>query len=52
MNPILAGAVLGTLVAVTKKCPHCHRFGVYGLKQAGQFYTCKHCSRRFQEKKK
>jgi hypothetical protein len=52
MNPIIAGSILGTLLAVTKKCPHCRRSGVYALKRPGQFYTCKHCGHRFQEKKK
>ncbi|MFN0084638.1 MAG: transposase [Blastocatellia bacterium] len=52
VNPIFAGAFLGALLAVTRKCPHCGRFGVYSLKRAGQFYACKHCGRKFQEKKK
>ena len=52
MNPIIVGAIAGTLSAMTKKCPHCQQHGVYPLKRAGQFYTCKHCGRRFQEKEK
>ncbi len=52
MNPIIAGAVLGTLMAAIKKSLPCRRFGRYALKQAGQFYPCKHCGRKFQEKMK
>lgn len=50
-NPIWTSIIASTMQKHTKTCPHCKRKGVYPEVQPGRFHTCKHCGRRFIEKK-
>ena len=52
MNPLWTSIIINTLENARKKCPHCAKSAVYAQKQPDQFYVCKHCGRKFQEKKK
>lgn len=50
MNPNWLRVIHQTAKSVTRRCPHCGKPAAYAPKQAGQFYTCKHCHHRFKEK--
>jgi rubredoxin len=50
INPHWLQFIYATVKA-TRRCPHCDRRGVYLTKKPGQFYVCKFCHHRFQEKK-
>ena len=49
-NPIWTSVIAATIQKLSKKCTHCGRSAAYPKKEAGQYYTCKHCSHRFKEK--
>jgi transcription elongation factor Elf1 len=51
MNPHWIKNIVQTVLKATRTCPHCGKRGVYPHKQPGQYHTCKHCQRRFVEKK-
>ena len=54
MNPIWTKVIVDTVANVMKKCPRCKKRAAYphrqADKQAGHFYTCKHCGHRFKQK--
>jgi transposase-like protein len=49
-NPIWTSVIASTIQKLSKKCTHCGKSATYPKKQAGQYYTCKHCGHRFREK--
>jgi hypothetical protein len=52
MNPIWTHLIYDATKRAMRVCTHCRKAADYALKRPGQFYKCKHCGHRFQEKKK
>ena len=52
MNPIWTHLINDATRQIKRVCTHCRRAGKYAKKRAGQFYKCRYCGHRFQEKKK
>jgi len=50
VNPLYASAIINAIRETDKKCPHCGKTLKYIEKHPGQFYKCKHCSKRFMER--
>ena len=52
MNPIWQQMIYKAVKDVMKVCTHCKKAAAYQPKKKGQFYKCKFCGHRFQEKGK
>jgi transposase-like protein len=52
MNPIYTQMIVSAVVHAMRVCPHCKRAAAYRPKRPGQFYKCRFCHHRFQEKKR
>jgi DNA-directed RNA polymerase subunit RPC12/RpoP len=52
MNPIWTHFINDATRQIKRVCSHCRRAGKYTQKRPGQFYKCRYCGHRFQEKKK
>ena len=52
MNPIWQQMIYNAVKDVMKVCTHCKKAGAYPPKKRGQFYKCKYCGHKFQEKGK
>ena len=52
MNPIWTHMITKAVKEAKRVCTSCGKASTYARKQAGQFYTCKHCGHRFKEKGK
>jgi hypothetical protein len=50
VNPIWTHLIYDAARQVRRCCAHCGKADKYAQKRPGQFYKCKHCGRRFQEK--
>ena len=51
MNPIWTHLVYDAAQSVMRVCTTCKKAAEYRRKRAGQFYKCRYCGHRFQEKK-
>ena len=52
MNLIWTLMIAKAVKEARRVCTGCQKPSTYVRKQAGQFYTCKHCGHRFKEKAK